>query len=366
MLPAKPMPGADLSIIRYAQCWEDADVLLDALAVQPGDVCVSVASGGENTLSLLSRQPSKVIAIDLSAAQLACLEIKAAAFRQLQHRCLLELVGATPSDRRLHLYAGLRDGLTPAARAFWDARPACVAAGIGSAGKFESYFGLFRRLVLPLIHTRERIDALFVPRDRAGRERFCNEIWENRRWRWLVQLFFSRFVMGRLGRDPGKFRYVEADVAEVVLQRMHRAMTELDPAANPYLQWIAYGQYRDSLPHALRPENFALIRANLDRLQLRCESLDEFLDAAGDDSIDRFNLSDVFEYLSEAETGSVFAAIARAARSGGRVVYWNMMARRARPAHLAHRLIPNQPVADKLYPANKAAFYDALRVEDVA
>ena len=40
--------------IRYAQCWEDADVLLQALAVQPGDVCLSIASGGENTLSLLT------------------------------------------------------------------------------------------------------------------------------------------------------------------------------------------------------------------------------------------------------------------------------------------------------------------------
>ena len=43
----------DFSIVRYAQVWEDADVLLEALDVQPGDTCLSIASAGDNTLALL-------------------------------------------------------------------------------------------------------------------------------------------------------------------------------------------------------------------------------------------------------------------------------------------------------------------------
>ncbi len=43
--------NADFSQIRYAQCWEDADVLLDALDVQAGDTCLSIASAGDNSLS---------------------------------------------------------------------------------------------------------------------------------------------------------------------------------------------------------------------------------------------------------------------------------------------------------------------------
>ena len=62
----------DFTIIRYAQCWEDADVVLEALQVQPGDVCLSIASAGDNTLSLLAKNPSQLVAIDLSASQLAC------------------------------------------------------------------------------------------------------------------------------------------------------------------------------------------------------------------------------------------------------------------------------------------------------
>src|SRR5438045_4333825 len=91
---------ADFSMVRYAQCWEDADILLEGLDVQPGDVCLSIASGGDNTLALLSKRPAYVIALDVSPAQLACLELRVAAYRELKHSELLELMGSTPSTRR--------------------------------------------------------------------------------------------------------------------------------------------------------------------------------------------------------------------------------------------------------------------------
>src|SRR5688572_30539124 len=96
---------ADFSGIRYAQCWEDADVLVEGLDVQPGDACLSIASAGDNTLALLTRRPARVVALDLSPAQLACLELRVAAYRTLEHVELLELIGSRPSRRRRVLYA---------------------------------------------------------------------------------------------------------------------------------------------------------------------------------------------------------------------------------------------------------------------
>ena len=48
---------ADFSAIRYAQCWEDADVLLEALDVRPGYVCLSIASSGDNALVIAQQMP---------------------------------------------------------------------------------------------------------------------------------------------------------------------------------------------------------------------------------------------------------------------------------------------------------------------
>ncbi|MGB7933050.1 MAG: DUF3419 family protein [Gammaproteobacteria bacterium] len=349
--------------IRYAQCWEDADVLLQALDVQPGDVCLSIVSGGENTLSLLTRRPQRVIAVDLSAAQIACLEIKCAAFRRLDHDRLLELLGARPSERRLELYQTLRCDLTPTTRYFWDQRRAAVTAGIGSAGRFEAYFSVFRRYVLPLIHRRGEVEALFEAGTPETRERYYEEVWDNRRWRWLMRLFLSQPVMSLLGRDRAFFCFARGSLAEVALARVKHALTVLDPAQNPYLQWIAFGRYRAALPHALRPENFAIIRDHLDRLELRCTSLESILNTAPAASIDRFNLSDMFEYLSVPATGAACEQIARAGRSGGRIVFWNMQVPRACPERLRPRLHPLEGLAANLLPQNAAAFYSALHIE---
>ena len=359
-------PTPDLPRIRYGQCWEDADVLLQALDVHPGDVCLSIASGGENTLSLLTRRPKKVIAVDLSAAQLACLEIKCAAFRQLDHERLLELLGARPSQRRLDLYQILRSSLTPATREFWDARPAIVAAGISTGGKFEVYFSLFSRYVLPLIHRRGDIEALFEPGTPETRERYYEEVWDNRRWRWLMRVFLSRPVMSQLGRDPAFFRFARGSLADAALARVKQALTVLDPAQNPYLQWIAFGRYRGALPHALRPENFDIIRDHLDRLEPRLASIESILNESPEASIDRFNLSDIFEYLSVAASETLFAQIARTGRGGGRIVYWNMQVPRTSPKRLAQQLQPLDELAATLLPQNKAAFYSALHIEALA
>src|SRR5436190_13309334 len=140
---------ADFSGIRYAQCWEDADILLEGLAIQPGDVCVSIASAGDNSLAMLSRGPGRVIALDLSPAQLACVELRVAAYRELSHPELLELIGSTPSDRRAALYQRCRPLLSTGARDFWDSHATEIAHGIGSAGKFEHYFAMFRTRILP-------------------------------------------------------------------------------------------------------------------------------------------------------------------------------------------------------------------------
>ena len=151
---------SDFSQLRYRQCWEDADVLLDALDVRAGDTCLSIASAGDNTLALLTRDPARVVALDLSPAQLAALDLRVAAFRALTHAELLELMGSRGSERRLALYDRCRPLLEPAARDFWDERRDALHEGIASAGKLEWYLAFFVKRVLPLVHSRSRVAKL--------------------------------------------------------------------------------------------------------------------------------------------------------------------------------------------------------------
>ena len=355
----------DFSDIRYAQVWEDADVLLAGLDVQPGDVCVSIASAGDNTLALLTRNPSRVIAVDLSVAQLACLELRVAAYRVLTHGELLELVGSRQSVRRAELYRRCRSALAPAARAFWDSRPVDVLNGIGGAGKFERYLELFRRRVLPLIHPRETVEELLQPATVHDRKHFYDDEWDTLRWRLMFRTFFSRPVLGPLGRDAAFFRYVDTDVPGAILERTKHALTELDPASNPYVHWILTGTHGDALPCALRREHFDTIRANLDRLEWHAVSLEEYLSRSAARRFDRFNLSDVFEYVSPEHYRRTLESIVSRSRPGARLAYWNMLVPRRRPRSLAARLRPLDELADALHRTDRAFFYSAFRLEEV-
>jgi S-adenosylmethionine-diacylglycerol 3-amino-3-carboxypropyl transferase len=356
---------AGFTEVRYAQVWEDADVLLEGLDVQPGNVCVSIASAGDNALAMLTRDPARVFALDLSPAQLACLDLRVAAFRELAHGEVLELIGSRASSRRAAIYSRCRSALQDENRRFWDARPETIARGIGSAGKFERYFALFRNRVLPVVHSRRHVLDLLTPRDRAARERFYDGRWNSWRWRLLFRVFFSRTAMGRLGRDPEFFRYVSGDVASRILERTRHALIELDPSENPYLHWILTGDHGEALPLYLRAEHFEKIRANLDRLEGRCQSIEEFVSGVGRGAVDRYNLSDLFEYVSMDHYHRLLETLVAASRSKARLAYWNMLAPRSRPQSMAARLVPLNDLSQRLHLADKAFFYSAFIVEEV-
>jgi S-adenosylmethionine-diacylglycerol 3-amino-3-carboxypropyl transferase len=349
----------------YAQCWEDADVLLDALDIRPGHVCLSIASGGDNTLAMLSCGPARVIAVDRNPAQIACLELKVAAYRTLEFEEVRELFGSLPSRRRERLYRRLRPSLSAGARRYWDACADAIAMGVGEAGKFEGYFRLFRNRALPFIHNRERVAQLLRGGPRPAREMFYDASWDTRRWRLMFHAFFSRPVMGRLGRDPECFRYVEGGVARRLLARARHALTALDPADNPYVQWILLGRHATALPCALRPERFAAIRANLDRLEWHCGTLEDWLASHNGLAIDRYNLSDIFEYMSAEAYCQLLQHLVALGTPGGRLAYWNLLADRRRPAELVDRLNPLAALAGRLHAGDRAFFYGDFVLEEI-
>ncbi len=356
---------ADFSEIRYAQCWEDADVLLDALDLKTNHVCLSIASAGDNTMALLSRAPEQVIALDLSFAQLACLHLRVAAYQELEHHEMLEFIGSRASYRREQLYHRCRKLLPPETRIFWDSHSDEIAQGFGGAGKFERYLAMFRNYVLPLIHSQSSVEELLRDKTGTEREEFYETIWNTRRWQALFKIFFSRFVMGRLGRDPEFFKYVNGNVAARILARTEAAAIALNPADNPYLQWILTGHHTTALPFALRPENFDAIRANLDRLGIRQQSLEEFLANCQSHTIDRFNLSNIFEYVSLPGYHGLLNELVRVSRHEARLAYWNLFAERRRPASMADEIKPMENLATKVFKQDKAFFYQAIVIEEV-
>lgn len=347
---------AKFDFIRYANCWEDADVLLEALRVLPGGNCVSIASSGDNSLSLLVNDPRMVVAFDLNPAQLACLELRVAGFRNLDYGELLGFLGVTERNDRGMIYRDLRGGLSQEARDFWDARPELVAGGIIHAGKFERYFGLFRTRIVPLVHGRRMVEELLREKCEGERKGFYDNRWNNRRWRLLFRIFFGRYAMGKLGRDPEFFKYVEEDVASSIKRRAEYAITTLTTHDNPYLAYIFRGNFNPgALPHYLRKENFKAIKKNAGRIALVKGDLNACLEKYPRVKFSAFNLSDIFEYMNMDETRAVLGTVASMSKRGARVAFWNMLADRFVPADMPFRT--DGELSERLLEKDKAFFY---------
>lgn len=352
---------ASFDFVRYANVWEDADVLCKALRpVAGGGRLLSIASAGDNALALLTLDPAEVVAVDLNPAQLACVDLRIAAIRELSYEDLLRFLGVVPCADRQEMYRSLRPGTAGETRNFWDARPAEVAHGIIHAGKFERYFTMFRTRILPLVHGARRVQQLREAGSLDEQRTFYRTQWDTWRWRALFRVFFSRFVMGRLGRDPAFFEHVEGTVSERILARTRYALTEVPVSTNPYLSYILTGNFQlNALPLYLRPSAHAAIRERLDRLRLLRVAADH---VAG--PFDGFNLSDIFEYMSTAEHERVYGALIGNAAPGARLVYWNMLAPRSCPTS-ERRVSSLDTLATTLHAGDNAWFYQRLLVDTV-
>ncbi len=269
-------------------------------------------------------------------------------------------------SRRRVLYRQCRRFLSPAAQNFWDEREQEIEDGLGNAGKFERYLGLLRRFVFPLLHSRLEFTELLQPKSPDERQRFYEQRWNTYRWRFLMRIFLSRTVMSRLGRDTRHFRYADESISRHLLERARWALVELDPAINPYLHWILNGRHGTSLPLWLQEDSFSAIRNHLDKIEVRHQSLDSFLRELPDRHVNRFNLSDVFEYMSETETAAVFSEIARSAQDGARILYWNMLVPRESPESLRYAFRRADAEALALHRLDRAFFYRSLRIEKAA
>jgi S-adenosylmethionine-diacylglycerol 3-amino-3-carboxypropyl transferase len=355
---------ARFDLVRYANVWEDAEVLRSALRPAPGKRMLSIASAGDNAFALLAAG-AEVVAADLSPAQIALVELKRAAIRRLGFEDLLAFLGLRKGEDRRAVYERLEHDLPSRTRDFWREHLDEIADGVAHHGKFESYFELFRERVLPLVHRRKTVLALLEERDEAARKAFYDRTWNNLRWRLLFRIFFSRFTMGRLGRDPEFFRYVEGSVAERILSRTEYALTALPTHSNPYVEYILTGNFKRALPLYLRPEVYPDLRRNLDRLTLFEGPIDEAAHAHRGEGFDGFNLSDIFEYLDADTSAAVYGRLLETARPGARFAYWNMLV----PRHLASafpgRVRPLDTEAGKLFDRDLAFFYSAFVLEEV-
>ena len=318
----------DFSLIRYSQCWEDTEVLLESLNIQENDICFGILSAGDNVFSMLAENPKKVVALDISFPQIALAKLKKEVFNSLSYEEMLEFMGVMKSDKRIEIYDRIKENLDKEVKEYWDFNKEAIQKGIIHAGKFEKFFKIFREKILPFVHSKKRIEKLLEKKSRQERIEYYDKYWNNFRWKLMFKLFFSKYIVGKLGRDKEFFRYAEKNISEEMKERSRYALCEQNPYENPYINYILTGNYRkDCLPYFLRKENFDKIIKNLHKVEILQSSVEEYLDQI-DFKIDKFNLSDIFEYMSAENYSKLMGKIYDNAENNALLAYWNLIVER--------------------------------------
>jgi S-adenosylmethionine-diacylglycerol 3-amino-3-carboxypropyl transferase len=359
---AEHLHKVDHGYIRYANCWEDADILVEALDVHEGHRVLSIGSAGDNSFSLLLNAPQLVLAVDINPVQLHLIELKKAAITALDRDACAAFLGFSASNERLVTFERLRSILPTESQGFWASRSTRIEAGIITQGKFERYFSLFRKWLLPLVHGKKRRLTLIAPKSEAEQENFYLHEWDSWRWRALFRLFFSRTVMGRLGRDPAFLRQVKLNVGDFILGRASDHLRSTACQQNEFLEFIWTGTFECNLPHYMRDGNYERIRKNIDRLR----TFEGLAEAAFREygSFDRFNLSNIFEYMPT----DVFTTVARDlvdhANADARLAYWNLMVQR-QLSSVEERLVHEEALSAQLTKRDKGFFYRGFLLDRV-
>lgn len=351
-------------VIYYSQCWEDPLVALRALSINSDDKVLSITSGGDNSLAILSAGASRVTSIDINPVQNYLLELKYKATRTLSYNEYLEFLGIRDSGRRIYFFEKIRPELSRQARDWWLDHKELIPVGIIHCGRFDKYVRFFARHFIPLIHRKRTIQNFLATVSLEDQWRFYNEAWNSRLWKFMFGFATKKQSLTR-ARHGGMFAQADnTPTSGKYVRRLEKNIASIPIRDNYFMHYSLNGNYLSCLPFYAQEENYKKLREICvkDNPRLVCVSEDflTYLRTVSDNTLTKFNLSDIFEALPLEKNNKIWDEIVRTAKSGARVVYWNNLVKRTYPEYLSKHIKSDEILQDELRKQDRVYFYDKV------
>jgi len=351
--------------IVFNMSWEDPEMDRRALGVGPGDTVLSISSAGCNPLNFLCQSPDKLITIDGNPAQNALVELKLAAIRTLDHATVFDIFAARRPSIVSKVYrARLRPSLSPRARAFWDKNLWMVHRGLYEFGKMGLATRIVR-LVLPLIGiSKKHVEQFFELRSLEDQQAMYRKYVEPRLWGPVAQrLCESRWFMYLCGVHPRQLELVDGrhGIYAYVKERIEYVLTKVPICDNYFLSVTVTGRFRGNhVPPYLLEENFETLRNNLDRVTVVNGWLGPYLDTQPPHSIHKFNLLDIFDWMTPELFERTLRSVLRAAAPGARLIYRSGSYELPPPASIRRHLHHHAELSKELLAIDRSGTYGSF------
>ena len=343
--------------ISYSTCWEDFNTINSGLKIKKDDVVFSITSAGDNTLNALLHNPKKVISVDFNPNQNYLLKLKITSIKKLDYKEFLELIGIIPSKRRMQLYRSIRKELNDETRQFWDKNQKIIKKGITYNGKQERYIQLVGRYLRGIFGENKSLELLTCNSIEEQRTFFKNHI-KGFIWNAFFNIVYSKPVM-LVAKDKLVFNQVkENNYSKKFKSRTEYAIKNVGIMGNPFASIALIGSYLDEryYPDYLKKENFKILKKNIDRIKIETGDVFSILKKQKSNSIDKFNLSNVLDWVSLKDFQEALNELTRVSKPNGRFCYYNTLMKRYIPNNIKN-IKPNKTLSKKLLRNDRSFLY---------
>lgn len=353
--------------VQYSMCWEDPKLVIEGLDIIAKDRVLSIASGGENVFAIAIKNPLQVIAVDANPMQIQLVKLKIAAIKTLAFEEFISFIGFKETRHRTQLFRRCAPQLTTGEITFWDAHLRWIEMGVAHCGRFEKYLSTFRKILLPAILSKEEIQRYIASPTLEDQSRFYREVWDGRLWRFLFSMFFSQPFLKLAGRDRSYFRHnTNKKVASHYFRRASAGITKIPIRDNHFMRYILTGNIPtpcSSHPY-LDPGNFAALKRQVRKITCVQSDIVSFMQRQKDHSFSKFNLSDVFEMMTQEEYEYAIAEVSRIAACDARVCYWNNLVERSdHPSSIS--VVRDEGRSSRLQEHDRVFFYSRFILEKI-
>ena len=356
--------------IVFNMSWEDPEMDRRALRVGPDDTVVSISSAGCNPLNFLCQSPKLLITVDGNPAQNAIVELKLAAIAALDYETFFDIFAARKPMVVSSVYAPkLRPLLSPGAREFWDKKLWMVARNLYDYGRMGLFCRILRWYLAQLGLTASQLDRFFELQTLAEQRAWYFKHIAPRLWGPTAKALinFPPFLW-LAGVHPTQFKLVDGrhDMYEYVRERVEYALTKVPIYDNYFLSVAVTGRFRGKrVSPYLQEANFATLKRNLDRVRVVNGWLGPYLDTLPAHSVTKFNLLDIFDWMTPEVFEGTMQSVLRAAAPGATLIYRSGSYELPPPAAVRDRLEHHAELSRELLAIDRSATYGSFYVFSV-
>lgn len=321
----------------YTQSWEDPDADAPYLKIGPDDTCLTLTSGGCNSLKLCLEGAKAVYSVDCNPAQNALLELKQVAIRQLPYEDVWMLFGEGKHPNIEAIFEReLAPFLSQNALNFWRPRLYYFREGLYYQGGMGKVVWVMQTLA-KLAGLGGTVNAILGAPTLEEQRRLWNSTWVVRLLSWapapllslisdaIAVIFFNRITLWFGAGVPLKqYQLIRKDGVHM---SAYAARTFDGVAQNSHIAKDNYFYYnclsgrfsKDNCPAYLRPQGFAALKAGaVENLHIVNAF---FLPTLKARKYTKVILMDHVDWLDEKMAKEVAEALGKQVVPGGRVIW---------------------------------------------